>query len=373
MSVRLDFDSSSLFSVAGGQSVLDTAKLNIHSVAEAESFLKSYGYDYNSESDVERLWYFYRRALVLMTEKLNLSMDEMPEILHDRKNLTDLRTLLIFASDNDVVNKTLQKWSCAILRCMHVYVHAETDLFSYFSEEIQKQILSPIQDVANVDGAIHKTILKSFHKEGHNEIELEGFEVKPLKTSSSTVVKLLAKPDAVAMKIFDKLGVRFITKSTFDSFQVIRFLVEENIISFPHIMPDQSSNNIYSVELFLNVCYELSVEQNKGVEISEETLNEALKIKLAAKMKTEDGTDAKLFRKQNDFSADNYKFIKFITRKLITIQPEGKEKFSFFYPYEIQIVEKDTYDLAKSGPSEHDAYKNRQREAARHRLFQETE
>lgn len=366
--VRLDFDNSYLSSVAGGQSAIDIPFLNIHSLAEAESFIRSYGYNINQNEDLERLWYFYRRAFVLLTEKLLIDINEIPEIFHDRKKLGDIRYLLIYASSRDPKDKTLQRWSCALLRCMHVYVHSETDLFSYFAEDIQKQILSAFESVVVNDGSQHKTFLKSFHKESHPPIELYKFEMKAFKTSSSTVIKLLAKPEALAMKIFDKIGVRFVTNSIFDSFQVIRFLVEENIISYAHIMPDQSSNNIYPPNLFVKVCEELDKKKqssNQPIEIAE--IDQALK----QAMTQQSEVDRKLFRKENAYSSIDYRFIKFITRKLITIESNEKGRFSFFYPYEVQIVERKTYDLSKSGPSEHQSYKQRQLDAAKARLFQE--
>jgi len=362
MKSRFDFDPASLHSVAGGRSAIDIPKLNIHSLAEAESFLRSYGYDYSKESDVERLWYFYRRALVLLTGKLGFTFEEIPEIFRDRKNLNDLRYLLVFASSREPKEAEYQRWSCALVRCIHVFVHAETDLFSFFAQEIQQQILAPLQNVVVNKGNEGRYFLKSYHKEGHPLVELNGFELKPFKTSSSTVIKLLAKPDALAMKIFDKLGVRFITHSVFDSFQVIRFLVEENIISFPHIMPDQSSNNIYPVKLFLEVCEELISQEQEDISI------EALEELFAERLQKKTSQD-ELFRKENKFSGSDYKFIKFIARKLITIKQEGRPDFSFFYPYEVQILDQKAYAAVQSGPSEHEAYKERQRVAARERLF----
>ncbi len=246
---------------------------------------------------------------------------------------------------------------------MHVFVHAENDLFSSFSEEIQSQILTPFQDCILHDGNTHRTVLKDPSGD-LAPIELLGFEVKPFKTSSSTVIKLLAKPDALAMKIFDKLGVRFVTRSLFDTFQVVRFLIKENVISFPHIMPDQSSNNLYPVDVFMQVCDDLSHRLDT---LDEKSIQEAFDQKLA-----ELGDNVKFLRKENFFSGEDYRFIKFISRKLIHIKPQGsKEAFSFFYPFEVQIMDQSAHQRVLSGPSEHQAYKERQRTAARKRLFPE--
>lgn len=357
------FDSTALSVVAGGASALDRKKLNIHGPDEAEAFLKSYGYQISSPDDLERLWYFHRRALVLMQEKLQISTESMPAELRDKEGLQDIRNLLIYASQ--VENKNLQRWSCALLRCMHVFVHAETDLFGAFAEEIQKQILTPFENAVRYDEVLQ---LRSFQKEGHPAIPLCDFQTKPFKTSSSTVIKLLAKSDALAVRVYDKVGVRFVTKTIFDSFQVIRFLVEENLISFPQIMPDQSSNNMYPVEEFMAVCDKLRRKYDEEHRLPSEKIDRLLASKLNSSQKAFLG----LFRKENPYSSRDFKYIKFITRQLIKIENDKTGKaFSFFYPFEVQILTESAYKKIQSGESAHSAYKSRQIKAAVKRLFPE--
>lgn len=366
MPKRFNFDLHTLNSLVGGRSAIDMPALNVQTFKEADAFLKGYGFDAEKTEDLERLWYFHRRALVLIQEKLGFSLEEIPEIIRERKMLEDPRKLLMFASSRDVQEKELQRWSCALLRCVHVFVHAENDLFSSFSEEIQKQILSPFQNCVYHDGTTGTTYLRRLEDSSESEpIALKGFETKPFKTSSSTVIKLLAKPDALAMSVFDKLGVRFVTNTMFDTFRVVRFLSEENLVSFPHIMPDQSSNNLYPVNLFLQGAVELA---ERGKNMSSEEVDEFFRQNLE---KNRDQAD--FLRKENSFSGSDYRFIKFIARKLIRIEiPGQKVPFSFFYPYEVQIMDHDSHGRILSGPSEHQAYKERQRSAARKRLFPET-
>lgn len=356
------FDPIALSVVAGGASTLDQPKLHIHNLEEADSFLKSYGYDVAKEADQTRLLYFHRRALVLMSEKLKIDLTQIPDSVRQPEQLKDVRNLLIWASQTE--NKNIQRWACAVLRCIHVFVHAETDLFSFYSEEIQRQILSPFErSIMQED----KLYLRSFQKEGHPQVELLHFQAKPFKTSSSTVIKLLAKPDALAMKVFDKIGVRFVTKTIFDSFQVIRFLVEENLMSFPHIMPDQSSNNMFPVDEFLQVCKKLEAKHGPLHRMEAEKIDRLLKQKL----KSSSSAFLSLFRKDNPYSAIDFRYIKFISRKLIEIHPQQGKSFSFFYPYEVQIMDQEAYQKMQSGESDHSAYKNRQIEAARKRILPE--
>jgi uncharacterized protein (TIGR04562 family) len=248
---------------------------------------------------------------------------------------------------------------------MHVFVHAETDLFSSFSEEIQKQILTPIENSVRHEG---KLFLRSFKKEGHPDIELLEFQTKPFKTSSSTVIKLLAKPDALAVKIFDKIGVRFVTKSIYDSFQVVRFLIDENLISFPQIIPDQSSNNMYPVKEFLEVAGKLEQKHKPDHRLSSDKIDRLL----LKKVQSNQAAFLGLFRKENPYSSEDFKYIKFICRQLVKIDNgAGSKPFSFFFPFEVQIMNESSFQKIQSGQSAHSAYKSRQIAAAVKRLFPE--
>lgn len=363
MPSRFVFEQSVLSSVVGGKSAIDIPSLNIHTLEQAEAFIAGYGFNWSESALQDQLWYFHRRSLVLLQEKLGYKIEDIPEVLRDRKSLEDLRKLLLWASSAKPEEKDLQKWSCALLRVMHVFVHSEKDLFSSFSHEIQKQILTPIQDCIYHDGTSGTTFLKSTRDESE-QVALLGFEVKPFKTSSSTVIKLLAKPNALAMSVFDKLGVRFITNHMFDVFRVVRFLVQENMVSFPHIIPEQSSNNLYPVNVFLDACAELirGPQNLKGAELDD----------FFIQFLNRNSDTANFFRKENNFSGADYRFIKFISRKLIYAElPGQKEKFSFFYPFEVQIMDQEAHKKILSGPSEHQAYKERQKQAAKRRLFPE--
>jgi uncharacterized protein (TIGR04562 family) len=355
---KFNFDPHILNVLAAGQSALDIPRLQFKTLDQAESFIKAYGFNLQNESDEKKLWYYHRRALVLLTERLGFEPNEIPDVLRDKKDLQDLRRLILWASSSAPDESELQRWSCAFLRVMHVFVHTENDLFASFAEEIQKQVLTPFQQALYHDGTKGKIYLKS--SDGTESIELLGFESKPFKTSSSAVIKLLAKRDALAMNVFDKLGVRFVTRSMFDAFRVLRFLASENLVSFPHIIPDQSSNNLYPVDLFLEACQKI---KDSGPELNEDQVEAFFQAFLLQKEK-----ETQFLRKENDFSGHDYRFIKFITRRLICVEKSG-EGFGFFYPYEVQIMDAKSHQSILTGPSEHAAYKERQKEAARSRVL----
>lgn len=351
--------------VVGGVSVLDTERLNIHSASEAREFVRAYGYDMDSSEDMEQLWATHRRAVDLIREHLLDQGEMIPEKLAEPSQLKDLSNLLLIASSRESSERHLQRWACAILRVMHVYVHLRNDLFSAFRDEIQTQIFKPIEDAIVHDDETGTAILGA--SAGDGGVLLHKFEVKPFKATASSVIKLLARPEKVALTLLDKLGVRFVTQNVFDSFRVIRFLVDNHIMSYPHIIPDQSNNTLYPVNLFMEVMDDIQSRESRGEEIKSQQVQEWLKERLE-----KEGERAKFLAKTNEFSDPDYRFIKFINRKLITVSvgpSDAQRAFRFFYPFEIQIMDQETYIRNLSGPLAHDEYKNRQRKRARERVF----
>lgn len=356
---NFDYDVSVLKTMVGGDSSLDSPRLFVENFEDAYAFLKSYGFDLHDPKQEKRLWYYHMRALAFLREKILEKHEEVPEIIADPRKLKDIRNLLLWASQK--TPNELSLWSCAVLRVAHVFVHSENDLFSFYAEEVQKQILSPIQDCVVHEG--NRIFLR--HPFSSDEIQLKIFEVKPFKTSSSEVLKMLAKPEVVALKVLDKIGLRFVTETLFDAFQVALFLADRHLINFAHVIPDQSSNNLYPLPLFLETLKELCDLQDQGNPVDFETMNNHLMERWLDK-----NSGSGLVRKENSFSDSEYRFIKFICRKLITVKrPNSDDFFSFFYPFEVQIMDEASHLRNQSGASSHLHYKDRQRKAARLRLF----
>lgn len=285
--------------------------------------------------------------------------EKIPDVLADPKKLGDLGNLLVYASQRGGREPSLQSWACALLKVMHVLVHLDSDLFTKFSSPIQEQILRPIQAHIYNDPVRGVTLGPASDPES---IVLKKFDVKAFKTSSSSITKLLAKPDVVAFSLLDKVGVRFITKHLFDAFRVMRYLSEKNIVCIPHNVPDQSNNTLYPTNLFLQEMENLTGDQK----ITPEEIDQRLVARLERHRE-----DAKYLLKLNSFSSLEYRFIKFITRRMIRVKNDGGQgpAFTFFYPFEVQIVDYQTYLENLSGKASHDKYKARQKKAARQRTL----
>ncbi|MDZ4660798.1 MAG: TIGR04552 family protein [Pseudomonadota bacterium] len=361
-SSKYDFPRQAFDVVLGGISAIDIPRLNIHTLEEANEFIRTYGYNWDEDKDREQIWSFHRQAVTMLKDVFKVNAKDLPEVLLDPNRLGHIGYLLIYSSTMSEGDNVFQKWSCAILRIMHVLVHLKNDLSSHFIEQMQLQILRPFKErLVEISGVGGVTLGREADKD---QIKLVRFDVKPLKTSTSAVVKLLAKREYVAPFIMDRVGIRFVTKGIFDSFRVVRFLIEEHLVSFPNNVITEARNTVYPVNLFFEYLDEV---KKSGRDLNSDSVDKDLHEKLENEM-----TRAEYKERENIFSGENYRAIKFINRRRITIEnilEKAQRHLSFYYPYEVQIMSQETYLQTLSGPSAHDKYKERQIAAARSRVL----
>lgn len=342
-------------SILEGRSILDVPRLNITSLENAHRFTKTYGYDFSEEDDLKEVKELFDTAIQICSEFVLENDEALPEVFTDPEKMGDLGNLLVFASTQD--GNEMQKWSCAILRVMHVLSHLHNDPFHSFNEEIQRQVLRPFNDMMHKD-PVHGHILG--HQDSTDRIDLKRFDVKAYKGIESSSIKLLAKRNEMALMLMDRIGIRFVTNSVFDSYRALRFLMKEYVISIPNLVPDQAKNTLYPFNLFMEVMEEA---ENSKQRLADSEVEEMLQKKLA-----EEEQRAEYKNKENAFSGQDYRVIKFIARIRVRLQI-GEHKYRFFYPYEVQIMDYDTYTTLLSGPSEHSKYKERQAEGAKDRIL----
>lgn len=341
-----------------GLSTLDIPTIQIQTLAEAHEFIRSYGYNVDREEDLAKLWSFHQKAINYVRSEILREGEQIPEVLSDPNLLGDIGNILIYASTQ---NSKIQGWACGLLKVIHVFVHLENDLFAQFSNEIQEQILKPIQTQIHEDPIIGTILGPAM---GEHSIVLKKYEEKPFKTTHSSVTKLLAKPELVAFSLMDKMGVRLVTKRLIDVFRVLRYLVKHNIINYAHNIPDQSINTIYPLNLLFEVMETLNLDREYSMQEIDDILLEKL----------EKEKDRAVYKERlNNFTSREYRFIKFITRRLVKINlktnSENPRQLTFFYPYEVQIVDYDSYTQNLQGPASHEKYKERQIRRARTRVF----
>lgn len=357
-SPNLNFDATALEAMVGGLSALDIPHISVQNREDGRQFAAAYGYDVEKEEDLQRLWTYHRKAVTYIQEELLKPDESIPSKLSDPKELGDITNILIIASTRDT---ELQRWACGILKVMHVFVHLENDLFAQYSNEIQDQILKPIQTHIHEDSVIGTTLGPAL---GPKSILIKKFESKTFKTTTSSVTKLLAKSELIAFGLLDKVGVRIVTKHLFDVFRVLKYFLEHNLVSFPHNIADQSNNTIYPLNLFLETMESLS----RQGEYSSEDID-----RLLYKRLEENKGRAVYNEKYNSFSSHEYKFVKFITRRLVRLNvkthDDKSQGLTFFYPYEVQVVDYETHLKNITGPASHEQYKERQVRRARARII----
>lgn len=361
MSGNFRFRRHNIETLIGGVSPLDLTSLSMESIDDAGEFLLSYGFDWNVEGDRKELLSYYQKALIFLQNEICRDGEVIPTVLSDINELKDIRRLFVYVNEKTPsISSDLRLWSGALLKVLHVILLYSNDMYSIFPEEIQKQILGPVEQHLQSDPVLGASVLRK--NSSDESVRLYKFEQKPIKEFRSSILKLLAKRKLFALNIYDNIGFRFVTNSTFDCFRVIRFLIAHSIVNPFHTITDQSVNTVYPTNLFLEVMDHL---RTKGDFLESSEVDGVLHKKLL-----ENYDRAEYLMKENNFSGEGYKFIKFVSRKLIRVDVNGYSH-RFFYPFEVQVLTKDAYLQSIQGEQAHHEYKKRQRQAARLRLLGE--
>jgi uncharacterized protein (TIGR04562 family) len=357
-------------------------RLHLKELADAEAFLECYGFDWQTPGDRRRLERIRAEAIAFVEEELLIDEPDL-RMPAELRGQSDVRELLLWASDRP--RRPRQRWSCAILRVMHTLAHATTDLNDYFGGQIVEQILARFRP--HLQGEGEELLL------GHGEqaIPLVRFQIKHIKPLRSIVTKLLQKPENVATDIFDRVGVRFITHHRFDALLVVRYLRAHNVIMFANIKPSRSRNTLVDIGELRKAIDQLDAE---GVVDGQSRLA-ALRERIARQSFPAPPTTY-----LNPFSSTSYHAIQFTCRQQVRIAnpmaesvarevsrldadyPEcagfsdgirerlrQQEEIRFFFPFEIQILDRKSFEASRTGRASHEVYKARQRAAIKRRVL----
>lgn len=383
-----------LLSVAlEGQSIVDTPRLEVHSMEEATAFLTAYGFDPSDPGDIELLWRFFEDAVLFVSRTLaDPEFPEVPEHLRSRKSVQDIRRLLILASE--VEPSSDQRWACALLRLIHVLVHLQYDPRLRYFENAQNQILARLDAYLWTDPVTGTLYLGGRGPESSESerIKLLYFKKKDRKDREREIIKLLHKRDNLAEEIFDRVGFRMVTETKLDAMRAVRLLIEKNVISVPNIRPGRSRNRLFSLQRFrfeidrILAHIEKSGEDAPYVE------------KMIRRLERRISPSTFGSRLMNQHSSEHYRSIQFTCRALVKtpspmrtaydrlrqqlealhggaaalqeVFPVAPAEYDYvFFPYEIQILDVKAYADSVFGKSSHDEYRRKQRETARDRVF----
>ncbi len=350
--------------VLSNKSFLDINNLTVESYEQAHAYMKNYGYDLDNTTHAEQVQAILSEAKqFLQTYLLEDPEGKTPTLIIPPNVMweDDLRNFLVMASDKE--RSITQRWACGILRIAHTITHVENDLSKYFFQGIKKQIFSRFMTHLHVNNKG-----EYFLGRGRAQIPLKMFEMKSEKTKESLIMKLLHKKENVTADVFDRVGVRIVANDKLDVILVLRYLSENHVISFANIKPSRTRNTLIDTEQLI-----AGIEKLKNTDVSdmtEEQLREFLKPFLTFD-KTLTPEQEELLRENNPYSSTQYTSIQLTARQLITIQDPFNINLSykFFFPFEIQILDHDSYVESRTGRASHDEYKKSQIIAVRKRVL----
>lgn len=387
---RYDFKWEVLDIIVGGRSPIDVAQggFSIRSKDEARQFIEHYGYDLERPIENAEVQGNFREALSFIQKFfLKPSNPEGLELEVPRKilELEDPSQLFLMASLHyadqtaDRAGVLLRDWACAVLKVMHTITHIDKDVRTSYFADVQQQILDRFYKVVHRD---EEGKLYLGQADDPLRIPLVLFETKPKKTRDSIILKLLHKRENVAEEVFDRVGLRFITEDALGCFQAIRFLKEKMLILWPNIKSSRSRNTLLDVDPFRECLDGLFRRLDQGEVISEE----AFRAELSKSIRPPGSTA------ENPHTSDTYRAVQFTSRQLIKLtnpiyneirdlKAEAKsaslpaelaarlerldlkylqKEVRFFYPFEIQLMDKEGFEESERGRSAHSEYKRAQ-------------
>jgi len=380
----------------GGRSSIDLNELRVGSWEEATAFLHAYGYDPDNPADGRRIHAGLIEAVTFIERQL-LAPREWRRIKppDDILYADDVRHLLLAASSKGPTERLKRAWACAILRVLHTIAHIEGVTRSVDIAVAREQIFARFQEHLTRDAAGRLWL-------GADDVrvELAHVEWKAAKTRNSILLKLLHKRDNVAETIYDFIGIRFVTKSVSDVMLVVKCLRHYHMIVYPNAYPSRARNNLLDLKRF-RVQIETLREMLTAGSISPDEF-ESMVGRLSA------SAPAAGISPVNPHSAASYRSIQLTGRQIIRTQdsqlewlaklkhaqatetlPPGaaqmlaelvhlvegwhsvkdERDIAAFFPFEVQILDAESYALARTGDANHDRYKLSQVRAARKRVL----
>lgn len=302
-----------------GDSIIDWHRLGFADHAEVDRFLRLNEFDPESDDEMARLEDLRADAVDYLSRTYAMAIPD--EVAAD----LPARDLFLVASSTG----PHQKWACVVLKVMHIIHHingrAALLKVSISDEIIFREIeLKVLQVVEQLRAA---------------GAPLSEFEWSR-KPRDSQITKLLAKKSTLAANIYDKLRFRLIVPQHADILPMLATLTRQ-LIPFNYIVPGESVNQLVALP-----------DGPHGSAPTELPFNE--------------------------FSGPEYRIVNFVAdlplrleRLLPRAEIPPELAHVVFVLTEFQVADKATAQRNETGASSHEAYKARQLERVRMRLFRD--
>lgn len=371
-----------------GMSAIDSPRLEIRSLEDADDFLESYGYDWRITEDREELEKLRTESIDFIER--DLLFDE-PQLVIPREVRTeqDIRKLLLWSSDMTYPER--QRWAWVIFRVIHIFSHSSSYFDEKYGDAIREQILGRFRPHVFSDGdAISLGT-------GPGSVSLSAFDIRGRKARTSAALKLLHKRDAGGSEIFDWVGVRLVTHDRYDALRVVRYLREHNVVNFMQVQPGRTRNTLIDIDRIEDELVELN-ELARAGKLPDYMVESELR-----KRVNQHNYPSPPEKSYNPNSSLAYHSIQFTCMQRIHVRDrdnmivsaffdrlpvrgnpmvkalrayadrlEPNSDVRFLFPFELQILDQHSYELSRSGLASHHVYKERQRQRVKERLLGES-
>jgi uncharacterized protein (TIGR04552 family) len=348
-----------LNAIASGVSAIDLGALALRNLNDARQFVREYGFDLDQAAAGRVIQHAHQEAVAfirctfLTPEQAGLIPPEVAEP-------EDPLMLLVYASLRGQNVDLRRRWACAVLKVMHGIFYIDNNLKLRHFHAIREQVFASLDEVIHRDGDHY------FLTDGETCLPLLQFDRKDNKGRNSILLKLLQKAAYLAADIFDHLGVRLIFNTRFECLLALRTLQRAHLLSVTNVDAQRTRNTLLDLDAAKQIFikYRAMLEHSDGYPAE---LLQRMDDELCACAKQQTRCD-------NPHSGEGYSSIQVTVRKMIHVQPEAgateqEYDVGFFFEYEIQLMDKASHENSLRGPASHEAYKKRQVETARLRVF----
>lgn len=350
---------SYLNAIANGVSAIDLGALALRNLHDARQFVREYGFDLDQPAAPRLILQAHAEAVEFICQNF-LTPQQAALIPAEVRTPEDPLQLLVYASLRGQQVDLRRMWACAVLKVMHGIFYIDNNLKLRHFHAIRSQVFGSLDEVIRSDGEHY------FLTDGEICLPLLHYDRKNNKGRNSILLKLLQKAAYLAADIFDHLGVRLVFATRFECLLALRALQRSHLLSVTNVDAGRTRNTL----LDLDAAKIIFNKYRSRIAASEGYPSELLR-----QMDAELAEQAQpLTRCDNPHSGTGYNSVQVTVRKMIHVQqldaaPEQDYDVGFFFEYEIQLMDADSYQRSLTGPASHDAYKKRQIDTARTRVF----
>ncbi|WP_432381425.1 TIGR04552 family protein [Duganella sp. P38] len=356
---KLSLNWTYLNAIANGVSAIDLDGLALRNLHDARQFAREYGFDLDQPATPALLRRAHAEAVAFIRDTF-LAPAEAGLIPPEVAEPDEVLQLLVYASQRGQLADARRMWACAVLKVMHGIFYIDNNLKLRHFHAIRAQVFGSLDEVIRHDGQRH------FLTDGEICLPLLHYDRKDNKGRNSILLKLLQKAAYLAADIFDHLGVRLVFATRCECLLALRTLQRAHLLSVTNVDAGRTRNTLLDLDAAKQVfCkHRAQLEHSKTYPLD---LLRQMDAELAEIAQPQTRCD-------NPHSGSGFNSMQVTVRKMIHVQqldamPEQDYDVSFFFEYEIQLLDEASYQRSLSGPASHEAYKQRQVDTARTRVF----